>query len=321
MRIVLMGTGPFAAPSFQSLIEAPDHEVVALFTQPERRVVKKNRPVEPGPARRVALDAGLPIHDPPNVNDAESVALLERLAPDLLVVCDYGQILKPATLAAARRGGINLHGSLLPKYRGAAPVQWAILSGDEETGVTVIHMTPRLDAGPMLVQRRVPILPEDDAVTLEERLAREGVGAVHEAIEMLSAWDGHSAIGTPQDASLASRAPRFAKSDGAIDWTKPAESIRNHVRGLKPWPGSYTQWSPEGSEPVRLIIDRVSIEPGASRSAEPGEVVVAEGDRLLVMAGDGALVRIERLQPAGKRKMNVDEFLRGHRIQPGQKLI
>lgn len=321
MRLVLMGTGPFAAPTFRDLLDAPQHEVLALYTQPQRGSPAKGRGAPPpSPARQVALDAGLPVEDPESVNAADAVARLQSWNADLLVVCDYGQILKPAALAAARLGGINLHGSLLPKYRGAAPVQWALLNGDRETGVTVIHMTPRLDAGPCLVQQRLAIQEDDDSVTLEARLAQLGIGAVREAIAMLESWDGHTPLGIVQDHREASRAPRFQKADGEVHWQQSAEQIRQQVRGLKPWPGSFTHWLPENGPPVRLILDRVAIVGSHPDAALPGAIVATSAAGVDVMTGNGQVLRIEVLQPAGKRKMTADEFLRGHRCQPGQQL-
>ena len=239
-------------------------------------------------------------------------------------MCDYGEILRPATLATATLGGINLHGSLLPKYRGAAPVQWAILRGETETGNSVIQMTPGLDAGPCLGQQRTPIDPDEDAGQLESRLASMGAELVLRVIEQLE-----SGTATPieQDKSLASKAPRLKKEDGAIDWSRPAQEIKNQVRALRPWPRTFTYWHRENAEPLRLNIDRVTIHPlplgegrllGTRRGevrAAPGTILEAQG-RLLTATGDNPLEILE-LQPAGKRSMTTAEFLRGHRLGIG----
>ena len=253
MRLVMMGTGPFAVPTFRSLYET-HHEVVALVTGPIRE--RRGRPTPLNPLRDIAHEHGTPIFDPEDVNAPESRARLAAFGADLLVVCDYGQILSPATLATARLGGINLHASLLPKYRGAAPINWAIYHGETETGVTVIHMTPRVDAGPCVAQAATPIGPDETAAELEARLAELGAWFVRRAI------DG-SERGTlealPQDAALASKAPRLKKTDGLIDWSRPAAAIKNHVRAMEPWPKTYTFWHRPSGAPMRLILGPVSV--------------------------------------------------------------
>jgi methionyl-tRNA formyltransferase len=312
----MMGTGPFAVPTFESLCDSRQ-EVAALLTRPAIPVKGKGQ-APPRPMFEAAQKRRLPIFEPESVNSAETHDLLRRLAADLFVVCDYGQILSAPTLSLARLGGINLHASLLPKYRGAAPINWAIYHGETETGVTVIHMTPRLDAGPCLVQRKTPIGPDDDAVALERRLAELGVGAVQEAVAMLEAWDGQSSLGVMQDPSLATKAPRLKKTDGEVNWSRTARQINDQVRAFKPWPGTFTHWLRTGHEPVRLILDAVTPPAGASSHAPPGEVIVADRQRLHVATGGGAL-SLDRVQPAGKRAMDIAEFLRGHPVQVGEK--
>jgi methionyl-tRNA formyltransferase len=320
MRYIMMGTGPFAAPTFRALLESP-HETLALFTKPIRTIAGK-RENPPMPLRELAEAAGVPVYDPDDVNQSETVELLRQMEPDLLVVCDYGQILNAETLSVSRLGGVNLHGSLLPKYRGAAPVNWALIRGEKKTGITVIHMNTQLDAGPSLVRCEAPIDPGEDAVALEARLAELGAPAVLEALEMLEFWDGYSLLGELQDRARMTRAPRLKKSDGQIDWRLGAEQIRNRVRGLQPWPGTFTFWDAGKGAPLRLLIERVTVQdpPAGEHSPEPGEVVRAEGDALWVAAGDGRLVVIEQLQPAGKRRMMAGEFLRGHRLRAGDHL-
>jgi methionyl-tRNA formyltransferase len=264
----------------------------------------------------VAIARGLPVFEPESINSPEAYDALRTLAADLFVVCDYGQILSAQTLSLAPLGGINLHASLLPKYRGAAPINWAIYHGEKETGVTVIHMTPRLDAGPNLVQRSTPIGPEDDAVEMERRLAQLGVGAVHEAIDMLAEWDQTAPLGTLQDPQAATKAPRLKKSDGEVDWSRSAQQIHDQIRALRPWPGTYTHWLRPGHDPVRLILDAAAPLPAQSAAA-PGEVVASDPERLHVAAGEGVLA-LQRVQPAGKRVMAIAEFLRGQPIQIGQ---
>ena len=317
MRIIMMGTGPFAIPTFESLLDS-QHDVAVLVTRPTppvRSRVKAPR----NPMREVAEARGIEVLSPEDVNSEAARKQLASLRPDLYVVCDYGQILSPDTLSIPPLGGINLHGSLLPKYRGAAPVHWAIFNGDRETGVTVIHMTPKLDAGPTLTLRTTPIGESETTAELEPRLALLGVEPVHEAIAMLAAWDRSSPIGTPQDPALACRAPRLKKSDGEVDWSRSATQIYNQFRALKPWPGTFTQWHRPSGEPLRLLLDEIAIADGsAPEETTPGSVLVSDGTRLEVATGDGILL-LGKVQPAGKRVMAIDEFLRGYPIPVGDR--
>ncbi len=313
MRIVMMGTGPFAVPTFHWLLDSP-HDVAVLVTRPTPAVRTRGR-LPPNPMRELAQQRGIQVLAPDDVNASAAEKQLASLRPDLLVVCDYGQILSPATLAVAPLGGINLHGSLLPKYRGAAPVAWAILQGETRTGVSVIHMTPRLDAGPCLVQRATAIGEDETAAELEVRLAGLGVEAVADAIGLLAGWDGSSPLGTPQDASRATRAPRLKKSDGLVDWSRRAAEIRNQVRALQPWPGTFTFWRRGGEKTQRMILNRVTLADAAD-GAPSGSVIRAAGDQLWIAAGQGA-VAVQRMQPAGKRVMETAELLRGYPIRVG----
>jgi len=312
MRLVLIGTGPFAAPTFRSLYDT-SHTVVALVTGP-LRPVRGRRPVPTSPNREIAQEHGTPIFDPEDVNSAESRAQLAEYQADLLVVCDYGQILSGETLGTTRLGGINIHGSLLPKYRGAAPVNWAIYHGETETGVSVIHMTPKLDAGPVIAQDRTPIAPEETADQLEVRLAEIGAGLVCGALDAL---DSDRVEAVTQDASQASKAPRLKKTDGLIDWTRTATQIKNHIRAVQPWPKAYTFWHRPDGSPLRLIVGPVMVIDTSDSSAPPGSVLEATRDRLVVAAGEGALL-FGALQPAGKRMLTVEEFLRGYHVQSGE---
>jgi methionyl-tRNA formyltransferase len=308
MRIVMMGTGPFAVPTFRALVEGP-HEVVALFTQPPR-----GKPGEhSSPTRDAAEELGIEIVAEPDVNQSDALARLESYGADLLVVCDYGQILSSASLAAARLGGINLHGSYLPRYRGAAPIQWALYNGDSTTGVSVIHMTPRLDGGPCLIQLEETIAAKDDGLTLEGRLSQRGVAAVNEAIDMLAEWNGTDSLGVIQDNREATRAPRLKKTDGKIDWQRTANQIERQLRAFTPWPGSFTFVPRKKGDPQRLIVESASVLDETTELL-PGTVVCAEEDRLHIAAGDGSILAIHTVQPAGKRAMGVDEYLRGRPV-------
>jgi methionyl-tRNA formyltransferase len=315
MRIAVLGTGPFAVPTFSALLDSR-HEITALITRPTP-LPKGREKLPPNPMRDLAESRGLTIHSPDSINSGEGVAIVRQLAPDLLVVCDYGQILSPEALSVAPLGGINLHASLLPKYRGAAPIHWALLNGERETGVSVIHMTPRLDGGPILVQKATAVGGDETQPELELRLANIGVAAMQEAIDMLEQWDRTSSIGTSQDTSRATKAPRLKKEMGAVDWSKSAEQIRNQIRALKPWPGTFTFWHRAGHEPLRLVIDAASAVDVADSS--PGRIVVSDGQQLVIATGNQGL-SITAIAPAGKRHMSVAEFLRGYRVQPGDKL-
>lgn len=313
MKLIVMGTGPFAVPTLRALYDSP-HQVLALATQPERPG-HKGRPAPKNPMRLAAEERGTPILDPENINAGEVRAALARFEPELFVVADYGQILAGETLAVAPQGGINLHGSLLPKYRGAAPINWALYNGDAETGVTVIRMTPRVDAGPSLAQARTPIDPDENAVELERRLAELGAPLVCRTTDELAAGRARS---LPQDRNLASPARRLRKSDGQIDWSRTAQQIKNQVRALEPWPKSYTFWGRQDGEPLRLILGRSQVLPAAGVHVEPGTVIAADRGELTIAAGSGAL-RILELQPAGKRLLGAEEFLRGYPVRAGDR--
>lgn len=309
-----MGTGPFAVPTLQALYES-DHNVAALVTRPPRTAHGKTQ-AEVNPMREAALRAGTPILEPESVNTDELRRELQTYEPDLLVVCDYGQILAPGTLAVARLGGINLHASLLPKYRGAAPINWAIYHGETETGVTVIHMTPQIDAGPAIAQARLTIGPNETAPELEPRLAGAGAPLVLECIGLLGRDEARPIA---QESGQATRAPRLKKIDGLVDWARNAPDIRNQVRAMQPWPTTYSFWQRPAGEPLRLILDQVTVVEtvGGAASAAPGQVVEAGGHRLVLATGAG-LLSIERIQPAGKRVLTTAEFLRGYPLRPGQ---
>ncbi len=312
MKLIMLATGPFAVPTLKALA-ASHHEITQVITRPP-----VGRNPEASPLQRAGEQLNLNLWSPETVNAPEAQSHLTSLNADLLVVCDYGEILKPETLATTRLGGINLHGSLLPKFRGAAPVQWAILKGEAETGNSVIQMTPGLDAGPCLAQQRTPIDPDEDAAQLESRLAQLGAAAVLQVIDELESNRAHA---IPQDKTLASKAPRLKKEQGAINWNRPAQEIKNQVRALRPWPRAYTFLHRPEAAPLRLNIDRVdipstnSISPtdwSLQRPVNPGSILKST-TRLLIATADTPL-EILTLQPAGKRSMTANDFLRGNRI-------
>lgn len=311
MRLLMLATGPFAVPTFRELYNT-HHLVLALVTSPQRPQPAK--PAPSSPLREIAYQHGTPIFDPEDINSPEAQSRLLSYRADLLVVCDYGQILSAETLATARFGGINLHASLLPKYRGAAPINWAIYHGERQTGVSVIHMTPRVDAGPCVAQAVTDIGPEETAPELEKRLAEMGAWLVR---RVLDSFEAGRLEALPQDPTKATRAPRLKKTDGLIDWSRPAEAIRNQVRAMEPWPRTYTFWRRDKGPPLRLIFGPVDVVATEAQAA-PGTVLQAEDGRLVIAAGQGA-VAPRSIQPSGKRMMSIDEFLRGYKVRPGDR--
>lgn len=314
LRIVLMGTGPFAVPAFEAIRNGNDH-VTLVVTKPQV-LGKSRKPASPSPVRVWAEANTLPIYDPDSINEPAAVERMIQEEADLFVVCDYGHILSRDALAASSLGGINLHGSLLPKFRGAAPVQRAVLEGEATTGVSVIHMTPRLDGGPVLSLAETAIGETETAGELEQRLSVLGVQPTLESIDKLRSWDGESMIGEKQDPSQATKAPRLAKSDGRIDWNHTIREIDCRIRAMQPWPGAFTE-ADGGKQPLRLVICKAT----NSERPRPGDAsngqALIDGDNLDIVAADGC-VRISRLKPAGKREMDAAEFLRGNRLANGQ---
>jgi methionyl-tRNA formyltransferase len=321
MRLVMMGTGTFAEPAFQALL-AGSHPVVGLVTQPDRPAGQERgstRQTGRG-MKTLAVERGIPVLQPESINTPDAVAELRLLQPDLLVVAAYGQILSKDVLAVAPLGGINVHASLLPKYRGAAPVAWAIYHGETQTGVTIIRMSVYLDAGDILAQEMVAIGAEETAGELEARLAVIGGRLAVQVIEQLASGTVH---GIKQDKTQASKAPKLTKEHGQIDWSRPAREVCDQIRAMQPWPTAYTYWHREGQAPLRWIIYKAAWREGtASKEVVPGQVIVQpqETSQLCIAAGSGSQVEILELQPAGKRRMAVVEFLRGHRLQAGDRL-
>jgi methionyl-tRNA formyltransferase len=321
MRLVMMGTGTFAEPTFQALLGS-SHTVAGLVTQPDRPVGQERGSTRQTGAgmKQIALDHNIPVFQPESINTADGVAGLRRFQPDLLVVAAYGQILSNEVLAVPPLGGINVHASLLPRYRGAAPVAWAIYHGEKQTGVTIIRMSVRLDAGDMLAQEVVDILPEETAGELETRLAAVGARLALEVIDKLAKGPVE---GRPQDKSQATRAPKLKKEDGLIDWTRPSGQVCNQVRAMQPWPTAYTFWHRDGQPPLRLLLTRVACRgEKVSPTMPAGEIIISpeKAEHLLVAAGDGSVVEVVEVQPVGKRRMPVADFLRGRRPQPGDRL-
>lgn len=320
MRVVMMGTGTFAQPTFEALLTRPGL-VVALVTQPDRASgAQRSSTRLAGPGmKELATAAKVPVFQPENINSPDGLELLRNLKADLLAVAAYGQILSRDVLAAATLGGINVHASLLPKYRGAAPIAWAIYHGETRTGVTIIRMSAGLDAGDILAQEAVDILPDETAGELETRLAPIGARLALEIVERVQLGP---VAGTPQDQSQATKAPKLKKEDGLIDWTRSAEQICRHVRAMQPWPTAYTFLHRAAKLPVRIMIQKAKAVARKGPSASPGALTAypKSMDRLFVETSDSReAVEVLQLQPSGKKSMTAAEFLRGHLVQPGDR--
>jgi methionyl-tRNA formyltransferase len=329
MEILFFGTAAIARPVLRALVRA-GHAVKAIVTQPDRPRGRSSAPAPP-PLKEEAAALGLAarVLQPEKIRTRRARERLEALGPfDAGVIVAYGQLLPRRILDLPRRGCVNVHASLLPRWRGAAPVQRAIAAGDEETGVTIMRVTERLDAGPVLAARATPIGPEDTAATLLARLGEMGAGLL---CETLGRWErGEEVPEVPQDEALATHAAPITKEEGLIDWARPAAEIARCVRAFAPWPGSYTFLSRSrpgaGLEPLRVEITAarpVDAAPArgllAAESAAPGTIVGrdAAGD-LLVRAGEGFLA-VARLRPSGKREMSAGEWLRGRAAEPGDR--
>jgi methionyl-tRNA formyltransferase len=312
-----MGTGAFALPTFRAIL-AGRHAAVGLFTQPDRAGRGHHR--HDNPLKSLALETGLPVFQPQSINTPEAVAELAGLSPDVCVAAAYGQILKPAVLEIPCHGTINVHASLLPKYRGAAPIPAAILRGERETGVTIFQIEPTLDAGPIYAAESTPIGPKETAGQLESRLAEIGATLLTRVLDQIEAGTIRP---LPQDPALASKAPRLKKESGRIDWNRSAVQIEGHTRAMQPWPLADTllETRSGGEAPLRLILLDADPVPDAHRDnsdVAPGTIVVADRQRLIVRTGEGSL-EILRLRPEGKRDMSAAEFLRGYRVAPGDR--
>jgi len=324
----MMGTGTFAEPTFEALLAAFPESVVGLFTQPEREGVKQRgstRQTGKGMAN-IARAANVPVAQPESVNAPDGLAQLQEMRPDLLVVAAYGQILSKEVLSVPARGTINVHASLLPKYRGAAPVAYSILGGDAETGVTIIKVTPGLDSGDMISQEAIPIAADDTTGTLEAKLAALGARMAVDAAHKYAT--GGAVEGTKQDAALVTKAPKIKKEFGLIDWTKPAAYIERFVRAMQPWPTAYTFMHRPGKEPMRVIVNKAQLgalclcgpnrpAPGTVDSA--GKIPDTDVTAMCVWVGENVTLLVTELQPAGKKKMSAEEFLRGYPIVEGMR--
>jgi methionyl-tRNA formyltransferase len=300
-----MGSPEFAVPTLEALLRTQD--VVAVVTQPDKPT-GRGQALQPPPVKEAALRAGVAVLQPERLGGdrgAAARAELAALAPELIVVAAYGKILPRAVLDIPPRGCINVHGSLLPRYRGAAPIQWAVIRGERETGITIMRMDEGMDTGDMLLKRSVPITDEDTAGTLEAKLAPLGAELLVEALQRL---EEGTLAGEPQDPALATLAPRLTKDHGRVDFTRPAREVRDLVRGVDPWPGAFTLLR---GERLALFAPRL-----VSGGGAPGTVLGADRDGLLVACGEGA-VGLRELQLPGRKRLPAAAFLAGRPLPPG----
>jgi len=348
LRIIFLGTAELSCASLQALAGNPQFQIAAVVTQPDRPKGRDLKP-QPSPVKSLALRLGLPVLQPERARDEKFIAGLRALQPDLIIVVAYGQILPPAILDLPRHGCLNIHPSLLPKYRGAAPIQWAIANGDTETGVTIMKMDAGLDTGPIVSQRRTPIRPEDDSATLHDRLAQLGAELL---VQTIPDYVAGKIQPVPQPAAGASRAAKIKKEDGRIDWNQPAQTIWNRLRAFTPWPGAFTFLSKamegtassassfaksQGSDealPSKMIkiwkaevIEEVSGRDSALRCPDAaarrphlgqkhGEILSADKTGIVVGCGERAL-RIFELQREGGKRLTVEQFLAGFPLLVG----
>lgn len=308
LRVVFFGTPGFAVPTLEALL-ASRHQVVGVVSQPDRPRGRGQK-LEPTPVKAVALAAGLPVLQPERLKTPAFMDAFAGLQSDLAVVAAYGKIIAESVIAIPRLGMINVHASLLPKYRGAAPIQRAVLNGDRETGVTIMRIVKELDAGAMFARVVVPIGPDATSEEVEHSLASKGGALLVGVVEQVASGTARE---EPQDDREATYAPKLVREEGLIDWTRPAWAIHDQVRGLTPWPRAWTHL-----EGARLILTRTSVE-SASAPDAPATVLEATGERLVVRAGQGAL-RVLALQPEGKRAMSARDFLAGRPLPTGTRL-
>lgn len=306
LKVVFAGTPAFAVPSLETLLAHPDVAVQAVYTQPDRPA-GRGQSLRESEVKQAALRHGLPVEQPASMRDAEAQERFAGFACDLLVVTAFGQILPAAVLGAPRLGAINVHASLLPRWRGAAPIQRALMAGDTTTGITIMRIVERLDAGPMLLSRSLPIEADDTGGSLHDKLAVLGGEALHAALDALVAG---TATETPQDEGEVTYAKKIDRADRPLDWARSADELDRQIRALSPSPMASTEL---GGLPVNIVAAQPLLLP---QSAPPGSLLHCAEDGIVLACADGAL-RITTLQPSGKRPMTAREFLNGYRKHLG----
>lgn len=305
MRVIFMGTPDFAVGTLEEIIKA-GHEVVLVVSQPDK-AVGRSKALKYTPVKACALAHGIEVYQPEKIRDAACVEYLRGYEPDIIIVEAFGQIIPKAILDMPRFGCVNVHASLLPKYRGAAPIQWAIINGDAVTGVTTMRMDEGLDTGDMILKQEVIIREDETGGSLFDRLSETGAKL---CVQTMEAIEAGTAVYTPQDESAATHTKKIYKELGSIDWTRDAKSIECLIRGLDPWPSAYTRLGDK-----TLKIWRAQVIPTDSGAA-PGCIVKVEKNRILVQTGEGMLALLE-VQLEGKKRMPVDAFLNGYEVEEG----
>jgi methionyl-tRNA formyltransferase len=308
LKVLFLGTAEFARPTLDALLASP-HEVIGVVTQPDRPKGRGQKTI-PTPVKTLALEAHLPVHQPEKIRDPAFLKVLESIKPEIMVVAAYGQILSAPVLAVPPRGCVNVHGSLLPKYRGAAPIVRAILGGETRTGITTMFMDPGMDTGPILLTEETEIGEEDTAGTLHDRLARIGARLLLRTLEGL---ETNTIIPKPQDPTLATLAPKIEKEEARIRWGAPARQTFNQIRAFDPWPGAFTLLA---GRILKLFRPRL-IEGGAQEP--PGTIVRASNEGLRVAASQGYLL-VREAQVESRPRMRVSDFLRGNPLAAGERL-
>ncbi len=302
MRIVFIGAGEIGVPTLQALLRSSEHKITAVVTQLDKPVGRAQQ-IEPTPIKRALAGTKISILQPERIKDRQAIEEIRALQPDAIVVMAYGQILPREMLEIPRIACLNLHASLLPRWRGAAPIQAAIVAGDRETGITVMHMAEGLDTGDILLRRSINILPTDSGGSLHDRLAQVAPDALLEALKMLAKGN---APRIPQDNALATYAPKLTRDNGKIDWSESAEVIERKIRAFNPWPGAFTDIASLGARKLRVFSAAI-----VDLSGKPGEFLRRERE-LVIATGKGAL-SLREVQLEGKRRMNTADFLRGYR--------
>src|SRR5205807_2580106 len=311
MRIVFIGTGEIGVPTLRALLES-EHEVVGVVTQPDKPA-GRDQSIEAPPIKKALAGTKMSILQPARIKDRESIKEIRALTPDVIVVMAYGQILPKNVLEIPPTACLNLHASLLPRHRGAAPIQAAIAAGDRETGITVMYMAEGLDTGDILLQRKIEILPTDTGGSLHDRLAQLAPEALLEALQMLMKGNAQR---TPQDNALATYAPKLTRDDGKIDWSESAEIIERKIRALNPWPGAFALVSEKSGRVMRLkVFDAKTVD----EKGRPAEISRADNQGLIVGTGDNT-ISLGHVQLEGKRRMSAYDFVRGHARLLGRKL-
>jgi methionyl-tRNA formyltransferase len=306
MRILFIGTGDIGVPTLCALFESSEHEVVAVVTQPDKPVGRDQKITAP-PIKQAVRTNDIPILQPARIKSAEVIAELQSLRPDTIVVMAYGQILPRAVLDLPALACLNLHASLLPRWRGAAPVQAAIAAGDAETGITVMYMDEGLDTGDVLLQRKISLQPAETGASLHDRLGQLAPGALFEALDLMQR---HKAPRLPQDNALATYAPKLKREAGQIDWNESAEAIERKIRAFNPWPGAFTIVK-DGNDRFRNLKIHSAVV--VDQTAPPGQIVYAD-ERGIVIAASGGSLSLQEVQLEGKRRMSAIDLIRGTRL-------